>query len=84
MYLPRARRGTNLSGIVTTLVDTCTFLPALRQKYLFSNFEQSSANRKYKDSIPNYLHDRPKAVILDRKASSSKFEPEDVTTTALE
>lgn len=82
-YLPRAKRATNLSGIVTTLVDT--FLPALRQKYLFSNFEQSSANRKYKDSIPTYLHNRPKGVILhclDRKATSSKFEPEDVSTTA--
>lgn len=60
-------------------------MPALRQKYLFSNFEQSSANRKYKDSIPTYLHNRPKAVILhclDRKASSSKFGPEDVSETA--
>ena len=65
----------NLSGIATLLVDT--FLPALRQKYLFSNFEQCSANRKYKDSIPSYLHNRPKAVILhclDRKTNSTKFE----------
>ena len=38
-YLPRAKRSTNLSGIVATIVDT--FLPALRQKYLFANFEQS-------------------------------------------
>lgn len=81
-YLPRAKRATNLSGIVITLIDT--FLPALRQKYLFTNFEQSSANRKYKDSIPSYLHDRPKAVILhclDRKASSSHFESEDISLT---
>lgn len=82
-YLPRAKRSTSLSGIVTTLVDT--FLPALRQKYLFSNFEQSSANRKYKGSVPTYLHNRPKAVVLhclDRKANSCKFEAEDATTTA--
>lgn len=81
-YLPRAKRSTNLSGIVSTLIDT--FLPALRQKYLFSNFEQSSANRKYKENVPAYLHDRPKAVIqhcLDRKATSSKFDAEDVSTT---
>ena len=70
----------NLSGIVTLLVDT--FLPALRQKYIFSNYEQCSANRKYKDSIPSYLHNRPKAVILhclDRRTNSSKFTSEDVS-----
>ena len=79
-YLPRGKRSTNLSGIVTTLLDI--FLPALRQKYLFSNFEQTSTNRKYKDYIPTYLYDRPKTVILhclDRKARSCKFEAEDVT-----
>ena len=84
-YLPRARRATNLSGIVTTLVEI--FLPSLRQKYLFSNFEQSSANRKYKDSIPTYLHNRPKGVILhclDRKATSSQFKAEDVHLTTSE
>lgn len=83
-YLPRAKRGMNLSGIATLLVDI--FLPALRQKYLFSNFEQSSANRKYKDSIPPYLHNRPKAVILhclDRKANSSKFEAEDIIASVI-
>ena len=37
-YLPKGRRSTNLSGIVTILIET--FLPALRQKYLFANFEQ--------------------------------------------
>lgn len=73
----------NLSGIVTLLIDT--FLPSLRQKYLFSNFEQCSANRKYKDSIPSYLHNRPKELILhclDRKTNSSKFELEDVHITS--
>ena len=38
-YLPRAKRSMNLSGIATLLIDT--FLPALRQKYLFSNFENA-------------------------------------------
>ena len=78
-YLPRAKRSTNLSGIVTILIDT--FLP---QKYLFSNFEQSSTNRKYKENVPTYLHNRPKDVIhhcLDRKATSSTFDEEDVSTT---
>ena len=71
----------NLSGIASLLIDT--FLPALRQKYLFSKLEQCSANRKYKDSIPSYLHNRPKAVILhclDRNTSSIKFEPEDISS----
>jgi len=81
-YLPKGRRSTNLSGIVTILIET--FLPALRQKYLFANFEQSSMNRRYKDCIPEYLHNRPKAVVLhclDRKASSARFTATDVTIT---
>ena len=59
-----------------------TFLPALRQKYLFANFEQSSENRIYKDYIPVYLHNRPREVILhslDRKASSACFTEDDIT-----
>ena len=77
-YLPR-RKQLNLSGVVTTLVET--FLPALRQKYLFANFEQSSCNRTYNNHIPDYLHNRPRNVILhclDRKASGSKYSTEDV------
>ena len=65
--------------MVTTIVET--FLPALRQKYLFANFEQSSFNWTYKNHIPVYLHNRPRNVILhclDRKASSSKYSTEDV------
>ena len=78
-YLPRGQRSINLSKIVTLLVET--FLPALRQKYLFANFEQSSVNRRYKDEIPKYLHNKPKAVILhclDRKASSACFCSDDI------
>ena len=79
-YLPRGQRSINLSKIVTLLVET--FLPALRQKYLFANFEQSSVNRRYKDEIPKYLHNKPKAVILhclDRKASSACLCSDDIT-----
>ena len=64
----------NPSKIVTLLVET--LLPALRQKNLFANFEQSSVNCRYKDEIPKYLHNKPKAVILhclDYKASSASF-----------
>ena len=46
---------------------------------------QCSGTRKYKDSIPAYLHNRPRALILhclDRKTKSSKFEPEDVSVTS--
>lgn len=79
-YLPRGQRSINLSKIVTLLVET--FLPTLRQKYLFANFEQSSVNRRYKDEIPKYLHNKPKTVILhclDRKASSARFCSDDIT-----
>ena len=79
-YLPRSQWAINLSKLVTLLVET--FLPALRHKYLFANFEQSSANRRYKDEIPKYLHNKPKAVILhclDRKASSACFCEDDIT-----
>ena len=77
-YLPR-RKQLNLSGVVTTIVET--FLPALRQKYLFAIFEQSSCNQTYKNHIPVYLHNRPRNVILhclDRKASSAKYSTDDV------
>ena len=50
-YLPWGQRSINLSKIVTLFVET--FLPALRQKYLFANFEQSSVNRRYKMRSPN-------------------------------
>lgn len=78
--MPRNKRSINLSTIVTLLMET--FLPALRQKYLFANFEQSNENRMYKDYIPSYLHNRPREVILhslDRKASSACFTADDIT-----
>ena len=34
-YMPRNKRSMNLSSIVSLLMET--FLPALRQKYLFAN-----------------------------------------------
>ena len=70
----------NLSSIVSLLVEI--FLPALRQKYLFANFEQSHLNRKYNDYIPSYLQNRPREVILhclDRKASSARYTSNDIT-----
>lgn len=79
-YLPKQKK-LNLSAAVTTIVET--FLPALRQKYLFANFEQSDCNRTYKEHIPLYLHNRPRNFILhclDRKTSSAKFSAEDIET----
>ena len=79
-YIPRNKRSMNLSSIVSLLIET--FLPALRQKYLFSNFEQSNLKRKYKDCVPSYLQNQPREVILhclDRKASSARFTCDDVT-----
>lgn len=69
----------NLSSIVSLLIET--FLPALRQKYLFTNFEQSSENRMYKEYVPVYLHNRLREVILhslDRKASFTRFTEDDI------
>ena len=78
--MPRSKRSMNLSSIVSLLVEI--FLPALRQKYLFANFEQSHLNRKYNDYIPSYLQNRPREVILhclDRKASSARYTSNDIT-----
>ena len=78
--MPRSKRSINLSSIVSLLVEI--FLPALRQKYLFTNFEQSHLNRKYNNYIPSYLHNRPRDVILyclDRKASSARYTSNDIT-----
>ena len=77
--MPRNKRSMNLSSIVSLLMET--FLPALRQKYLFANFEQSNENRIYKDYIPTYLYNRPREVVLhslDRKASSAQFTEDDI------
>ena len=80
--MPRNKRSMNLSAIVTLLIET--FLPSLRKKYLFANFEQSTGNRKYKDYVPSYLQNRPRVVILhclDRKASSARFTVDDIIVT---
>ena len=63
-YLPQSQWSTKISKLVTPLVET--FLPPLRHKYSFTNIEQCNANRRYmyKDEIPKYLHNKPKAVIL--------------------
>ena len=79
-YMPRNKHSMNLSSIVSLLVEN--FLPSFRQKYLFSNFEQSSLNRKYNECVPSYLQDRPREVILhclDRKTSSARFTQTDIT-----
>lgn len=69
-----------LSSIITLIVEV--FLPESYQKYLFLNYKQSSHNRTYNSFVPDYLHDRPKAVIshcLERRSKALKYTMEDVT-----
>lgn len=78
-FLPRRKKATSLSGLITVLVEA--YLPESYQKYLFLNYKQSSSYRSYKEFVPDYLHGRPRATILhclDRKANSSKYTASDV------
>ena len=78
--MPKSKRSMNLSSIMSLLVET--FLPALRQKYLFANFEQSHLNRKYNNYIPPYLYNRLRETILHclaRKSSSARYTSNDIT-----
>lgn len=78
-FLPRKRNKATLSNTVSIIVDS--FLPTRRQQYLVQNYKQSSTYRTYSNSIPIYLHNRPKSVILhclDRKANSTKILPESI------
>ena len=77
-YLPKKRTMT-LSSIAIILIED--YLPDARRKYVFQNIQQSPHYRSYNDTIPTYLHGRPRNVILhclDRKGSSNKFTLEDI------
>ena len=79
-FLPRQRKDTHLSSVVSILIDH--FLPENYHKYLFLNYKQLGAYRSYKDFVPDFLHGRPKATILhclDRKANSAKYILDDIT-----
>ena len=60
-HLPR-RRSLTLSQVAALLIEE--FLPDAFQKYLFQNFKQTAFNRVYNDSVPSYLHGRPRQVLL--------------------
>ena len=68
-----------LSAIVTLITES--FLPETYQKYLFLNYKQSSQYRSYKSFVPEFLHGRPRSVIihcLERRSRSLKYTTEDV------
>lgn len=73
-FLPRNKQKATLSTTITILVND--YLPSCKQKYLFQNYRQLSEYRAYKDSVPLYLHNRPRSVIihcLDRKTKGERF-----------
>ena len=77
-YLPR-KKNITLSTVCTILIES--FLPDAHQKYLCLNYMQSNQYRSYKSHVPDYLHDRPKGVIihcLERKSKALKYTEEDV------
>ena len=68
-----------LSSIATIIIED--YLPDAHRKYVFQNFQQTPHYRSYNDTIPTYLHGRPRNVILhclDRKGNSNKFTSEDI------
>lgn len=77
-FLPRKKQMT-LSAIATLIVEV--FLPETYQKYLFLNYKQSAQYRSYKSFVPEFLHGRPRSVImhcLERRSKSLKYTQDDV------
>ena len=78
-YLPRKKK-MMLSSVITLIVEV--FLPESYQKYLFQNYKQNSQYRTYNHFVPDYLRDRPKAVIshcLERRSKAMKYTDEEIT-----
>lgn len=79
-YLPR-RKSITLSQLATVLYEE--FVPETHHKYLYLNYQMSDTYRTYKDIVPEYLHERPRHVIihcLERKSSSKKYTDDDILT----
>lgn len=73
-FLPRGKDKATLSNVITIIINE--YLPSCKQKYLFQNYQQLSHYRAYKDTVPSYLHDRPRSVILhclNRKAKGERI-----------
>ena len=73
-FLPRSKAKATLSYVISIIVND--YLPSCKQKYLFQNYQQLSQYRSYKDTVPSYLHDRPRSVILhclNRKAKGERI-----------
>ncbi len=69
-----------LSGIASLIVEY--FLPDAHRNYILSNVQVSEWYRKYKDSVPSFLHGRPRNVVLhclDRQAKGRKYDKADIT-----
>ncbi|XP_065658459.1 uncharacterized protein LOC136082971 [Hydra vulgaris] len=63
----------SLSGMITVLVEQ--FLPDKYNSYVESNFKASGYYRSYQQSLPSWLHNRPKKFVAHciEKLDSSKF-----------
>ena len=74
------RKSMTLSGIASTIVEC--FLPDAYRNYVLSNVQVSEWYRKYKESVPSFLHGRPRNVVLhclDRQAKARKYTGSDIT-----
>ena len=68
-----------LSGIASLIVDC--FLPDAYRNYVLSNVQVSEWYRKYQDSVPSFLHGRPRNIVLhclDRQAKGRKYDKADI------
>ena len=74
------RKPMTLSGIASLIIEC--FLPDAHRNYILSNVQVSEWYRKYKDSVPSFLHGRPRNVVLhclDRQAKGRKYDKADIT-----
>ena len=60
-FLPHGKKRT-LSEVFGIILNR--YLPSQKQKFVMGNISQTGQFRKSKDSVPKYLHDRPRKVII--------------------
>ena len=77
-FLPRGKKLT-LTEVFSIIIDR--YLPSQKQSFVFANISQTSQFRLYKDNVPDFLHDRPRKVIIhcqQRELHSREYCADDI------
>lgn len=80
-FMPR-RKSFTLSALITLLSDR--FLPDLYRNYVLQNVKGLPMYRAYSDFVPEYLHGKPRSLILhclERKTKANRYDDDDIIST---